>query len=172
MSSESFENVDVVAFLPGDALRAQLAEWQQRGDGRTVRYSRATEAAEVRRAVRSARVAIVDASRLAALAIDVFAQAAERGGASTTSMYTETLHDGLELTVRQQGSWLLFGPLDGRQWDELLERLLGIAGRMKPGDLVLQRETRRLLDETFSLRTHPRTRPTAIGFRRPRSHVR
>ena len=67
---------------------------------------------------------LVDASDDHAQAIELFSQAVARFGSRQVAVYTESMHQGLELFVRTQGAWLLLGPLDDRQWEEFFSSLL------------------------------------------------
>ena len=69
-------------------------------------------------------MALVDASDDHAQAIDLFSQAVARLGARHASVYTERMHEGLELFVRTQGAWLLLGPLTDEQWEDYFSMML------------------------------------------------
>jgi hypothetical protein len=72
----------------------------------------------------NATLAIIDASEDHAQAIDAFSQSVARLGAYKTVVYTEKMHEGLELFVRFQGSLLLYGPLSQVQWEDFFRRTL------------------------------------------------
>ena len=59
-----------------------------------------------------------------AQAADAFSEAAGQLGAGATAMYTECMHDGLELFVRSRGAQLLLGPLTDVEWDGFFSRTL------------------------------------------------
>jgi hypothetical protein len=81
---------------------------------------------EIRTLLRYAGTALVDATEDPARARDAFVRAAARLGANAVAMYTETIHDSLELFVRLRGSLFLLGPLYDEQWEEYFQRLLRI----------------------------------------------
>ncbi len=89
-------------------------------------------AARSARAVALCATALVDATEDAARAREVFLRAVARLGAGAVVMYTETMHDALEVFVRVRGSLFLLGPLFDEQWEEYLARLLGTK-RVAPG---------------------------------------
>ena len=62
-------------------------------------------------------VVVIDASEDGPQAADTFCLAASCLGARATAVYTEQMHEGLELLVRVRGSQLLLGPLDDAQWE-------------------------------------------------------
>jgi len=85
-------------------------------------------ALEIRQSLSGAEMALVDASDDHAQAIELFAQAVARLGSHRVAVYTERIHQGLELFVRRQGSWLLLGPLDNQQWEAFFSSMLPRAG--------------------------------------------
>ena len=161
------DDLDVIAFLPSDSLQSQLAAWQARDPQRRWRCSTATTAAGVKRALRGARLALVDATTHCDEATDVYVHAVERLSADVVAVYSEQVHEGLEFLVRRRGSMLLFGPLADRQWDELIERLAFVAARRSCGDTTTPRQVRKPREVVIPLRTKPVRWPT--GVRRPRT---
>ena len=75
-------------------------------------------ATAIGRSLRGADLALVDASEDHAQAIDLFSEAVARLGPRRVSIYSERMHDGLELFVRTQGAWLLLGPLASEPWED------------------------------------------------------
>jgi hypothetical protein len=81
-------------------------------------------ALEIRRSLDGADRVLVDASDDHAQAIELFSQSVTRLGSRHVAVYTERMHEELELFVRTQGAWLLLGPLDHEQWEEFFSTML------------------------------------------------
>ena len=86
-------------------------------------------ALEIRRSLNGADLVLVDASDDHAQAIELFSQSVARLGSRRVAVYTERMHEGLELFVRTQGAWLLLGPLNNQQWEEFFSSMLPPARR-------------------------------------------
>ena len=89
--------------------------------------------------LRYARAALVDATEDAARAREMFLRAVASLGAGAVVMYTEIMHDALELFVRLRGSLFLLGPLFDEQWEEYFARLLRVK-HATPGRPILVRQ--------------------------------
>ena len=76
-----------------------------------------------------ADVALIDATDDHAQAADAFSQAVGHVGAGATAMYSERMHEGLEMFVRSRGALLLLGPLSEAEWDAFFDRRLPRGGR-------------------------------------------
>jgi hypothetical protein len=85
---------------------------------------------EIRAVLARADVALIDATEDQFHAAEAFAEAAESLGAGAAAVYTERMHDGLELFVRSRGAQLLLGPLAEAEWDGFFARTLP-AGRRR-----------------------------------------
>jgi hypothetical protein len=79
---------------------------------------------DLRVLLRYAGMVVVDATENPARAREVFLRAVSRLGANAVVMYTETMHDSLEVFVRLRGSLFLLGPLFDEQWEEYFARWL------------------------------------------------
>jgi hypothetical protein len=79
---------------------------------------------DLRMLLRYAGTALVDATENPGRAREVFLRAVARLGAGAVVVYTETMHDALEVFVRLRGSLFLLGPLFDEQWEEYFARLL------------------------------------------------
>jgi hypothetical protein len=115
---------DVLLLYPGESLRAQMELWGVQHPEQRVEVSRERSLPEIRRLLRGADAAVVDATDDPCKATDAFLQAVARLGANAVTMYTEGVCDGLELFVRMRGSLFLLGPLLTDQWDDVMESLL------------------------------------------------
>ncbi len=109
---------------PTESLSQQVALWARNHEDCGIEpiFDRSVWA--IRRSLSGTKVVLVDASHDHAQAIELFSQALARHGARRVAVYTERMHEGLELFVRTQGAWLLLGPLDERQWDEFFASML------------------------------------------------
>jgi hypothetical protein len=175
--SESHEPTsDIVVFYPGDSLKEQVGAWVDRHPECSLEVSFARSLPGIRVALRNAAVALLDATEDPAQATDAFSQAVARLGAHSVAVYTETMHEWLELFVRIRGALLLFGPLDNTQWEELFERMLrsgrGLREsgtmRRRPGEagkISLRPEEIRLLEKL-------REQRLPAGVCRPRTGVK
>ncbi len=128
----------IAVCYPTESLSRQVGLWAQRHEDCGVVPVFGRSAVEIRRSLRSADMVLVDASDDHAQAIELFSQSIARLGARRVAVYTEKMHEGLELFVRTQGAWLLFGPLGSGQWEELFISMLPTV-RQKP---VLQSQRR------------------------------
>jgi len=111
----------IVLFYPGRLLTDQIRDWAQRHGGcrATVSFERSLPG--IRKWLRRAALAVIDASEDPAQASDAFLQSVGVLRADSVAVYTEKTHDGLELLVRMLGSPLLLGPLNSEAWEEFLE---------------------------------------------------
>jgi hypothetical protein len=113
---------ELVLFYPGESLHEQATAWGQRHDQCAVEPVFIKSAIGIRRFLERSDAAVLDASEDAEQAMAAFAEAVDCLGATSTAVYTERMCEGLEEFVRMRGALLLFGPLDDKQWDDLLER--------------------------------------------------
>ena len=133
---------DVLLFYPGESLKDQLGLWSSRHSDRQVETSFERSLPEIRRLLRNAGAALIDATEDPSQATDAFLQAVTQLGANAVTMYTERMHDDLEMFVRVRGSLFILGPLFEQQWDELIERLLRTKGHPSVAQLLGQQRQR------------------------------
>jgi len=126
---------EIALFYACDSLARQIANWVRKRPGCTVRCSVARLLPEIRAVLERADVALIDATEDHAQAADTFSHAASQLGPCATAMYTERMHDGLELLVRSQGAQLLLGPLADAEWEGFFDRTMR-AGRGRSWDKV------------------------------------
>ncbi len=119
---------DLLLLYPGESLMDQISLWTPRHPERQVATSFERSLPKIRTLLRNAGAAMVDATEDPSQATDAFLQAVARLGAGDVAMYTEVLHEGLELFARVRGSLFLLGPLFDEQWEEFLERWLRTKG--------------------------------------------
>jgi hypothetical protein len=113
---------DILLLYPGESLRDQIRLWRGRRLGRRIETSFEKSLPEIRGLLRHAGAALVDATDDPSQAADALLQAVTRLGANAAAVYSERMHDGLELFVRVRGSMFLLGPLLDDEWDGFFER--------------------------------------------------
>lgn len=118
------DTADILLLFPGESLLGQISLWSRRHPERQVQASFERSLPEIRSLLRHAGASLVDATEDPGMATDAFLQAVTRLGADAVTMYTEVMHDDLELFVRVRGSLFLQGPLFDEQWEEYFDRLL------------------------------------------------
>ena len=114
----------IAVCYPTESLSCQVAQWAGEHDDCTVEPVFARSVLEIRRSLQGADMVVIDATDDHAQAIDAFSQSIARLGPGRVTVYTERMHEGLELFVRKQGSWLLLGPLTHLEWEGLFSRTL------------------------------------------------
>lgn len=114
---------EVVLFFAEESLLFQVATWI-RNEGRySMRLVSSLDRAVIARAMDDALVAIVDATRQPGEAMAVLERALPRIGPRRIAVYSEQLHDGLEVFVRVRGVTLLAGPMSPPEWEAFFESL-------------------------------------------------
>jgi hypothetical protein len=114
---------------PTESLSRQVALWARKHEECDIESLFDRAILKIRRSLDEADLVLVDASDDHEQAIELFCQSLAGLGARRVAVYTERMHEGLELFVRTQGAWLLLGPLDERQWEEFFSTMLPAAGR-------------------------------------------
>ena len=121
----------IAVCYPTESLSRQVALWARQHEDCGIEPVFGRSALEIRRSLNGADAVLVDASDDHAQAIELFSQSVARLGSRRVAVYTERMHEGLELFVRTQGAWLLLGPLDDRQWEEFFSSMLPPAHRKR-----------------------------------------
>lgn len=111
---------DVLLLYPGESLTSQGDFWASRHPSRNVASSFERSLPELRRLLHGASAVIIDATDDHAQAIDAFLQAIKQLGPGAVTVYTEIMHDGLELFVRTHGSLVMLGPSFDGHWPKVL----------------------------------------------------
>lgn len=119
----SKRNPGVVVFYAGPSLAQQLAQWNDSAARWQIQTSAARTTAGVRKALRNASLALLDASADPDQAAKTFGVAVARLGGYSVAVYTEVMRRWLELYVRAHGAVLLFGPLERAQWADFFEQM-------------------------------------------------
>lgn len=111
----------IVLFYPGGLLTGQIQDWARRHGGCRAVVSFERTLPGIRKWLRSAALALIDATEDPALASDAFLQSVGVLRVDAVAVYTEKMHDGLEVLVRMLGAPLLLGPMSMEDWEEFLE---------------------------------------------------
>ncbi len=114
---------------PTASLSRQVALWARTHEDCEIEPVFDRSVLEIRRSLSGVDRVLVDASRDHAQAIQLFSQSIVGLGSRHVAVYTERMHEGLELFVRTQGAWLLLGPLNNWQWEEFFSSMLPPAGQ-------------------------------------------
>ena len=114
----------IAVCYPSESLSRQLRLWAIAHDDCGIEPVFGRSIGEIRRSLSGAETVLVDAGNDHAQAIELFSQSVARLGSRHVAVYTEKIHEGLELFVRTQGSWLLLGPLDHWQWEDFFSSML------------------------------------------------
>jgi hypothetical protein len=114
-------NSGIVLFYPGRLLASQICDWAERHGGCRTDISFERSLPDMRKRLRLAELAVIDATEDHAQATDAFLQSVGTLRADAVVVYTEKMHDGLESLVRALGAPLLLGPMRMDQWEEFLE---------------------------------------------------
>lgn len=108
----------IVVFYPSRSLTGQLQAWSDQRDGRQMQISFERSLAGIRRQIQRVDFVLVDATEDPAQASDAYFQIYKILGPESMSVYTEIIHDGLEVLVRRLGVILLLGPMSVYEWDD------------------------------------------------------
>jgi hypothetical protein len=109
----------IVLFYPSASLRGQLRGWSDQRGGRHLQISYERSLAGIRRQIQRADFVLVDATEDPAQASDAYLQIHKVLGPDSMSVYTNVVHEGLEILVRRLGVTLLLGPMSIAEWDDL-----------------------------------------------------
>ena len=71
-----------------------------------------------------ADLTIIDATDRPQEALATLARVHGASDRLTVAVYSERMHEGLELFVRQRGILLLLGPMEQHEWEALFERFV------------------------------------------------
>ena len=111
----------IVLFYPGRLLADQIHAWAQQYGGCRAAVSFERSLPGIRKWVRHAKLAVIDASSDPAQGTDAFLQSVNILTSDAVAVYTEKMHYGLELLVRMFGAPLLLGPMSMEEWEAFLE---------------------------------------------------
>ena len=113
---------------PNNALMHQVSGFSGKLSAYDFTPTSTESLSEVRDALRHATMAVVDATEDPARAVAGFSLAIIELPSGCVAVYTETVHQGLELFVRARGVPLFLGPMSDAQWEgqfDVMRRSLG-----------------------------------------------
>ena len=122
---------EIAVFYPGNSLMHQVSNWAIRHPAYDFALSFAQSLHEIRSVLRCTAITIVDATEDPLRAMAAFTQALTTLEADRVAVYTEMMHEGLELFVRARGASLLFGPMSDAPWEDQLAKMLESADRIR-----------------------------------------
>jgi hypothetical protein len=108
----------ILMLYPCRSLLRQLKDWSEGRGGRHLQISFERSLAGIRRQTRRVDFAVIDATEDPAQAADAYFQSFKILGADSMAVYTEIVHEGLEILVRRLGVAMLLGPMPFPQWDD------------------------------------------------------
>jgi hypothetical protein len=111
-------NPQIVAFYPCRSLIGQLKSWSEQRGGLQLQLSWERSLDGIRCEMQRADFVVVDATEDPAQASDAYFQIFKTLGSESMTVYTEIVHEGLEMLVRRLGVSLLLGPMDVGEWDD------------------------------------------------------
>jgi len=117
MPSTAEQDMEVVLFHPTGSLLSQVAQWSEQMPGVSLRVVRPTAVGSVRSTLTVPCVALIDATANLRSALAAVESVAALGRAKSAAVYTETMHDGLELFARMRAVLVLLGPMESDDWD-------------------------------------------------------
>ena len=132
----------ITVFYPANSLMHQVSHWAVRYPACDFTLSFAQSLHEIRSVLRRTAVTIVDATEDPARAMAAFVQAIAALEVECVAVYTETMHEGLEVFVRVRGAPLLLGPMSDAPWRQQLEKMLQSAARIYPDGFLAHRHTK------------------------------
>ncbi|MFP4356114.1 MAG: hypothetical protein ACLFUJ_13405 [Phycisphaerae bacterium] len=108
---------DVVLFGAQQTLLLSIADWASHHDRFPLRLVASSRRADVQAAAVGAACLVIDATEAADTALKILDHvlSCRRGG--NVLVYTDRMHEGLELDVRQRGVGFVLGPLTPEQWE-------------------------------------------------------
>jgi hypothetical protein len=125
---------ELLLLYPTPALTGQVGLWVGRDARWSLRTCEAGGPAEIRRAAGEAGLVLIDATDRPALAASALSHVLTVR--RPVAVYTEIVHEGLELYVRVRGVLLLLGPMPPASWRSFFRRnLVGLREpSVEPGD--------------------------------------
>ena len=112
----STRNNEIVLFHAGESLVAQTVEWVRENPTWVLELADARRNTVINAILVRVSAAIVDATADPGTALDICMQAEEDVRRHKLVVYTEIMHEGLELFVRTRGILLLLGPMELAEW--------------------------------------------------------
>jgi hypothetical protein len=129
----------IAVFYAGNPLMHQVSTWAATWPQYDFALSFGEGPVETCAAFRQASVSIIDATENPGRAMDAFLRATVELEAVSIIVYTESMHEGLELFVRSRGAMLLLGPMPDAQWKELFDDMERSIRRRAGGPIAADR---------------------------------
>lgn len=120
---------NVVLFYSTESLLAQVSEWVHARRQVCLSLCSSTLARTICDSLAGADVALFDATESPGRAMDALQRGLEMTDAGAMAVYTEVMHEGLELFVRVRGTLLLLGPQSLTEWDGFFQGMLEMIHR-------------------------------------------
>jgi hypothetical protein len=111
----------IVLFYPDRLLTNQIRQWAERHGGCRTAVSFERTLPGIRKRLRRAELAVINATDNPEQASDAFLQSVGVLNADSVAVYTEKTHEGLEMLVRSLGAPLLLGPMNMEDWEDYLD---------------------------------------------------
>ena len=113
----------VALFYPGNSLMHQVSNWAGEHPACQFQLHFPESLREIGTLLRGSTISIVDVTEDPVQASPVFLQLMAESQPGSVAVYTETMHEGLELFVRTRGALLLLGPMSDAAWEGLFEAM-------------------------------------------------
>jgi hypothetical protein len=111
----------IVLFYPNRLLTNQVFDWADRHGGCKTSVAFERTLPGIRKCLRRCELAVINATDDPSQASDAFLQAVSILKCDSVAVYTEKMHEGLELFVRTLGAPLLLGPMNFEEVEDYLE---------------------------------------------------
>lgn len=115
--------LDVSVFFPSTSLLLQMAGWLRESYPFYYRLIAARQPMFIKDALSSSASVIIDATERPDDATAVLELSVGQIGPHKTIVYTERMHEGLEVFARTRGVQLLLGPMGEGEWRGFFESL-------------------------------------------------
>jgi hypothetical protein len=114
------DGTDVAIFYPDDRLLLDLAQWFHRNSRFHMEVVLSRQTSVMRSIAAQATFLVINATQCLDPAITALAVALECVPCERILLYTERMHEGLELFVRCRGVLMLLGPASQIEWEAAL----------------------------------------------------
>ncbi len=107
---------EIVLFHAGESLMGQLMDCKYLQERFVLIAAFSVSKATVETAIDHNACVVIDATNCPGPAAEVLENIAARNKHQAVTVYTETMHEGLELFTRLRGAWLILGPMNDQEW--------------------------------------------------------
>ncbi|OHB66731.1 MAG: hypothetical protein A2V70_08240 [Planctomycetes bacterium RBG_13_63_9] len=116
-------SLTIAMFYPSNSLMHQVSNWASDRPNCDFQLHFPKLLDEMRGVLRRRQISIIDATDDRERALAAFVYAILLGWVDAVAVYTEVMHEGIELFVRSHGVLLLPGPMRDVVWEELFEAM-------------------------------------------------